>query len=92
LDLVTAFMVNFDQFIERDLSPWGVDEWNYFLRDVAQHQLLPNGRLVLRLNPHTTERRVILSYFRSEGAEITRDWVEFNGLAPQGARTLAGVG
>jgi SAM-dependent methyltransferase len=90
-DLITAFMVNFDQFIETDLSPWGVEEWGYFLRDVAANQLLPNGRLVLRLNPHTASKSDILSYFRAEGAEITKDWVEFNALARQSARTLAGV-
>ena len=90
-DLVTAFMVNFDQYIDRDLSQWGVDEWRYFLRDVAQNQLLPNGRLVLHLNPRTTQRADILSYFRAEGAEITKGWVEFNRFARHSERTLAGV-
>ena len=88
-DLVTAFMLNFDQYFDRDYAPWGIEEWDFFLSDVAENQLLPNGRLVLRLNPHTTKHSNILKYFQTKGAEITNDWVEFRSLAQHIVPVLA---
>lgn len=79
-DLVTAFMVNFDRFPNRDYAPWGISEWEYFLRDVAENQLRPGGRLVLVLNPHTSTQETVLRYFRGKGAVITRNWVDFRDL------------
>jgi SAM-dependent methyltransferase len=81
-DLVTGFMVNFDRFSEQQYKPWGVNEWDYFLRDVAEKQLRPGGRLVLLLNPHTTRQEHVLRYFRAKGALVANDWVEFRDLAP----------
>lgn len=95
-DLVTAFMVNFDRFTEREYAPWGVDEWEFFLRDIGANQLSPGGRLVLRLNPHTLGQKEVLRYFGGLGAIITNDWVEFRNLAevPAGTdvSTQPGVG
>jgi SAM-dependent methyltransferase len=88
-DLVTAFMVNFDQFIEGDFSPWGVDEWDYLLRDIAENQLRPNGRLVLRLNPHTTRNAEVMGFLWSKGGKITNDWVEFPNFGARGEPTRA---
>jgi SAM-dependent methyltransferase len=79
-DLVTAFMVNFDRFSERGYAPWGVSEWEFFLKDIVENHLRSGGRLVLQLNPHTHSQKDVLRYFSNRGAIITNDWVEFRNL------------
>jgi hypothetical protein len=80
-DLITAFMVNFDRFSEREYAPWGIGEWEFFLHDLAENQLAAPGRLVLRLNPHTMSQKVVLAYFRAKRAAVTGNWVDFPDLA-----------
>ncbi len=50
-DLVTGYMVYFNFYHAKDQppSPWGIEEWTYFLGDV-ERLLAPNGRLRLELN------------------------------------------
>ncbi|MGH7650557.1 MAG: class I SAM-dependent methyltransferase [Gemmatimonadaceae bacterium] len=88
-DLITGFLVNFDQYLESAMRPWGVEEWDFFLRDIAENQLMPNGRLVLRLNPHTTDSPEVMGFLWSKGGEITNDWVEFPNLAARYEPSLA---
>jgi SAM-dependent methyltransferase len=48
-DWVTGFMVCFNNHYRDD--PWGPAEWEFFLRDVLDNVLKPDGRLLLELNP-----------------------------------------
>jgi SAM-dependent methyltransferase len=47
-DLVTAFMVTFNQHNRSD--EWGVDEWRFLLNDLQCNQLVNGGRIFLNLN------------------------------------------
>jgi len=55
-------------------TPWGVEEWDYFLQDAKRH-LRPSGRIFLDLNPtrdgsfYTDELR---QFFLDQGAVIDR--------------------
>jgi hypothetical protein len=80
-DLITAFMVNFDRVKESNYEPWGPEEWEFFLSDMAQNHLEDGGRLVLLLNPHTRKNSAVLEYFATRGAKFKENWVEFNKLA-----------
>lgn len=71
-DWVTAFSISFaDHMAEKS---WGVDEWDYFLKEARQH-LRPGGRIYLDLNPrrdgsfYTNDVR---DFFLGEGAAIDR--------------------
>ena len=55
---------------------WEPDDWKFFLNDVRQNVLQPNGRILLDFNPradgrsfYTPELRDVL---KSEGARIFR--------------------
>ena len=78
-DLISAFLVCFNNHKQPDL--WGVPEWEFFLDDLAAHQLSPRGRLWLELNLeydgtfYTPELR---DYFESRGAKIDNQKVVFN--------------
>ncbi len=52
-DLITAFAICFNDHNEP--SPWGRDQWEYFLKDIASRLLKPQGRIVLKLNPREGE-------------------------------------
>ncbi len=47
-DLVTAFMITFNQNNQPD--EWGVDEWRFLLEDLKSNQIVQGGRLFLNLN------------------------------------------
>ncbi len=74
-DLITAFAICFNNHNEP--APWGCDEWEYFLKDIASRLLKPQGKIVLKLNPregevgdarfYTPELR---AYFERLGAKI----------------------
>ncbi len=46
-DLVTAFMLGFNT--RPDGKLFDLDDWSFFLDDVRDHQLVPGGRLCLKL-------------------------------------------
>ena len=76
-DLITAFLVCFNNHKQRDL--WAVPEWDFFLDDVARH-LTRRGTLWLELNLeydgtfYTPELR---EFFESRGARIENQKVIF---------------
>ncbi len=71
-DWVTAFSICFAENMKN--NPWGVEEWDYFLRDLEKH-LVPGGRIYLDLNPlpdgsfYSPE---VLEFFLDRGATIDR--------------------
>ena len=80
-DLVTGHRVCFQKTVRWGTGPgewheWEPDDWKFFLDDVRQNVLQPNGRILLDFNPRadgrsffTPELRDVL---RSEGARIFR--------------------
>src|SRR5579864_3535760 len=46
-DLVTAFLAAFN--VHEDKQPWNVATWEFFLSDLAESVLRPNGSLFMRL-------------------------------------------
>ena len=52
-DLITAFAICFNDHSEP--VPWGRDQWEYFLKDIASRLLKPQGKIVLKLNPREGE-------------------------------------
>ena len=46
-DLVTAFVANFNRHANG--SPWGQDDWRFFVEDVCDNILTPDGKLYLTL-------------------------------------------
>ena len=47
-DLVTAFRAQFN-FNKEAKRLWNLDEWNFFLDDLRDHIMRPNGRVALKL-------------------------------------------
>ncbi len=71
-DWITAFSISFaDHMAEKS---WGVDEWDYFLRDASQH-LRPGGRIYLDMNPRRDGSFYsddVRAFFLHAGAVIDR--------------------
>jgi len=53
-DLVTSFAIVFNRHATP--NPWHVDEWKFFLNDLACNHLKPDARLYFRLNPEPGSR------------------------------------
>jgi SAM-dependent methyltransferase len=47
-DLVTAFMITFNQHNQTD--EWGIDEWRFMLEDLKCNQVAEGGRIFLNFN------------------------------------------
>ncbi len=93
-DLVTAFRIVFNRNSEVE-GVWRVPEWSYFLEDLRQHQLVPNGRVYLDLNAERDGKRYdgsLLAFFKQQGAVVADSIVDFkSGVKPcREARGLAG--
>ena len=75
-DLITAFMIKFDQHTLPD--QWGVDEWRFFVEDAKANQLSPNGRMYLGLNARVEDEahRKLIGYFLSLGGKIHRNIID----------------
>jgi SAM-dependent methyltransferase len=78
-DWITAFSIGFNRNLDKSL--WGPAEWEFFLNDLAQHQLKPGGRIFLGLNPQEEGGRFytdeLRKFFLSRGAHIEREQVYF---------------
>ena len=71
-DWLTAFSISFSDHGKE--TPWGVEEWDYFLRDAARH-LAPGGRVYLDLNPRkdgSFASPEVRKFFLEKGAIIDR--------------------
>ena len=64
--LVTAFQICFDKHPNGE--NWGVEEWDFFRRDVNEHLLLPGGRLMLEFNGLPS--RAVAQYFAGHGFTV----------------------
>jgi len=71
-DWITAFSISFaDHLAEKS---WGVEEWNYFLKDARRH-LRPGGRIYLDMNPRrdgSFYSNEVRDFFLREGVVIDR--------------------
>ncbi len=74
-DVITAFAICFNY--HNDPAPWGREEWEYFLKDIASRLLKPHGRIVLKLNPREGETEdarfytpELRAFFERLGAKI----------------------
>lgn len=88
-DLVTAFNVGFND--QNRETMWEAAEWEYFLRDVATHQLRPGGQIFLKLNPFQKpggyDEAPLLALFERLGADMSPPFFHFrpgDGLIPPG--------
>lgn len=78
-DLITAFAICFNNHKEPAL--WGVDEWRFFLRDLASNYLAPGGKLFFRFNVENDGafgRPDIPEMLRSSGAVVVGNDVRFD--------------
>lgn len=71
-DLITSFMIAFN-FPKEEASRWGIEEWDFLLRDLEDNHLKENGTIYLLLNPHEDGAWYspeLLEYFVGRGAEV----------------------
>ena len=71
-DLITAHMTCFNR--RSDGSHWGVEEWDYFMRDI-EPRLTPTGRVQLDLNVLPDGRHMeddVRDFFLGRCARIER--------------------
>lgn len=81
-DLVTAFATCFNNHKMPNL--WGEKEWEFFLRDIANNQLNPAGKIFLRINKEDDggfARAEIPQMMRSLGASISSTDVRFDDVS-----------
>lgn len=77
-DLITAFSIGFNR--KPDKTLWSPNEWDFFLRDLQDRHLKPDGKIFLAMNPqldgdfYSAEVR---NFFLSRGAKIERERVLF---------------
>ena len=63
--LVTAFMVNFDRHQPPEHTPWGTEEWEFFLAHLARNHMKDDGRLVMLLNDHTRSVDTVTTFLQT---------------------------
>ena len=74
-DLVTTFRAPFNT-VEKEQRLFNVDDWNYFLDDLRDNVLVPNGSFHMRMNIDwqfpglTLETSELRDLFISRGAEL----------------------
>jgi hypothetical protein len=77
-DLITAILIFFNN--PRSANTWGVDEWSFFLKDLAENQLTEAGRIYLVLNTDMTGdyyKRNLFDFFQASGAEIDNNMIYY---------------
>ena len=77
-DLITAFATGFNAD-RQGLRVWGVDEWNFFLNDLARH-LQPGGKAFFGIITGVNSRRYpdqVRHLFMRRGAVLERNRVYF---------------
>jgi SAM-dependent methyltransferase len=90
-DLVTAFMIKFNQHGRPD--QWGVNEWRFFLEDLKRNQMAENGRIFLELNAcrdgdGSWFDAGLLDLFLDRGGRVYRNHVDIGGPKPNFALDL----
>ncbi len=82
-DLVTAFMIKFNQHYQPDL--WSTPEWKFMIEDLRANQLNANGRIFLSFNENLDGSFFddgLRSYFTSLQARIWEHEVDIGGPRP----------
>ena len=82
-DVITAHMICFNGHKSDKL--WKIPEWEFFLDDLAERQLVPGGQVCLELNREYDDSLYtpeLKEYFEARGAEIHTQRVLFNPLLP----------
>jgi len=82
-DVITAHMICFNGHKSDKL--WKIPEWEFFLDDLAERQLVPGGKVCLELNREFDDSLYtpeLKEYFEERGAEIHTQRVLFNPLLP----------
>jgi SAM-dependent methyltransferase len=80
-DLITAFMVCFNNHKEEDV--WDIQEWDFFLKDVACNRMNSNGRIFLILNSELNGEyytETLHNYFVENGAKIDGNNIYFSSV------------
>jgi len=78
-DLVTAFMITFNQHNRSD--EWGADEWRFMLEDLQRNQLAPGGRIFLNLNLRSDGTwcdEALLRFFSDFGGRVYLNHVDLS--------------
>ena len=87
-DVITAHMICFNGHKSDKL--WTSAEWEFFLDDLAEHQLEPGGQICLELNREYDDSLYtpeLKEYSEARGAEIHTQRIHFNPLLPAPAAT-----
>ena len=82
-DVIAAHMICFNGHKSDKL--WKIPEWEFFLDDLAAHQLKPRGQICLELNREYDDSLYtpeLKEYFETRGAEGHTQRVLFNPLRP----------
>lgn len=82
-DLVTAFMIKFNNHYQPDL--WSKPEWKFFVDDLRTNQMNPNGRIFLSFNQNLDGSFMddeLRAYFTSLQARIWQHEVDIGGPKP----------
>lgn len=80
-NLITGFMVCFNNHYEPDV--WGINEWDYFLKDIADNHLEENGEVFFTLNPEPDGKYYndsLYDFFIGNGAVIDEERIYFASL------------
>jgi SAM-dependent methyltransferase len=80
-DVIAAHMICFNGHKSDKL--WKIPEWEFFLDDLAAHQLKPRGQICLELNREYDDSLYtpeLKEYFETRGAEVHTQRVLFNPL------------
>ena len=75
-DWITAFSISFAVTFSGvgQFTPWGVEEWDYFLQEAKRH-LAPEGRIYVDLNPQhkgSVCSDELREFFLGQGATVDR--------------------
>lgn len=69
-DLITAYLICFNNHKKSDL--WHIREWDFFLNDLFDNNLLQGGKIYLSFNLETVEEpmdKKLLAYFDAINAK-----------------------
>lgn len=78
-DLITAFLICFNNHNKKGL--WGIKEWAFFLKDLAENQLNPKGKVFFHFNYEKKTGKPfdvkLADFFLQHGAKIHKNEVSF---------------
>lgn len=81
-DLITAFLICFNNHNQTGL--WGVKEWEFFLKDLAENQLKPQGKAFFHFNYEEKTGKPfdvkLADFFLKHGAQIHANEVTFESM------------